>query len=66
MRQTYCRFARYAGLIEVADGIAEMKTSAEGVTSSVSDLQSICRQLKKRQSSKPNAKDVEAKTLPDR
>lgn len=56
---------RYAGLIEVADGISEMKTSSEGVTSSISELQSICHQLKKRQTTKINAQESEGKAVSD-
>jgi len=56
---------RYAGLIEVADGISEMKTSVEGVTSSISDLQKICHQLKKRQAPKIASNEVESLAVPD-
>ena len=57
---------RYAGLIEVADGISEMKTSVEGVTSSISDLQKTCHQLKKRQATKIPGNDTETAAVADR
>ena len=50
----------------MADGISEMKKSVEGVTNSISDLQSICQQLRKRQTTKIVTTETTVKPIPDR